>query len=234
MERNTITGEVRELKRKRDELNSQIREKVAEIKKLIEENKGALETYDRRSSPGALQKQVELLEFKLETQPMGFEAEQKLTKKIKELKKQYTELKAKTGAAEIVHEKSREIDHLKREANRYHRQVQEHAQQSQSKHEALLTESKEIDELKKEEEARYQEFLAEKRLYTEVSQRLKEALAAMQTFKDELSKQNVKLKEDQHREEMKSLKERAKEAEEKVRTRKKLTTEDILALQGMK
>jgi uncharacterized coiled-coil DUF342 family protein len=233
-ERNAITTEVRELKRKRDELNAQIRERVAEIKKLTEEHKDALGPYDRKSSPGLLKKQIEMLEFKLETQPMGFEAEQKLTKRVKELKKQYEQVKEKAGAAEMLHEKSREIDRLKREANRYHRQVQEHAQQSQTKHEALLTESKEIEELKREEEARYQEFLAEKRVYNEISQKLKESLAAMQAVKDQLGRQNVKVKEEQRREEMKTLKERAKEAEEKVRTRKKLTTEDLLALQGMK
>ncbi len=243
-ERNAITAEVRDLKRQRDALNAQIREKVAEIKKLTEENKDALakataamstgRDRDRRAaSPGFLKKQIEEMEFKLETQPMGFDAEQKANKKLKEMKKQYAELKGSSEAFELIREKSREIDQLKREANKYHRQVQEHAQQSQAKHENLLTESKEIDDLKKNEQEKYDEFLALKKEYTDLNNQLKEKVAEMQRIKDALSKQNVKVKEEAKQEELKTLKERAHEAEEKVRTKKKLTTEDLLALQGL-
>ena len=42
----------------------------------------------------------------------------------------------------------------------------------------------------------------------------------------------VKLQKKRHDEETKTLKERAKEVEEKVRKKQKLTTEDLLALQG--
>ncbi len=233
-ERNAITGEVRELKRQRDTLNQQIREKVAEIKTLTAANQDVMDRFDRKNNPMALQKMIEALEFKLETQPMGFEAEQKLTKKIKDLKKQFNEVKGKAAVFEQLRERSKEIDALKREANKYHRQVQEHAQSSQSKHEALLTESKEIDDYKKQEEGRYQEFLVLKKVYVDLNQQLKDRVAELQAIKDVLNKQNVKIKEEQKEEELKTLKERAQEAEEKVKNRKKLTTEDILALQGLK
>ncbi len=233
-ERNAITGEVRELKRQRDTLNQQIREKVAEIKTLTAANQDVMDRFDRKNNPVALQKMIEALEFKLETQPMGFEAEQKLTKKIKDLKKQFNEVKGKAAVFEQLRERSKEIDALKREANKYHRQVQEHAQSSQSKHEALLSESKEIDGYKKQEEERYQEFLVLKKAYVDLNQQLKDRVAELQAIKDVLNKQNVKIKEEQKEEELKTLKERAQEAEEKVRTRKKLTTEDLLALQGLK
>jgi uncharacterized coiled-coil DUF342 family protein len=233
-ERNTITGEVRELKKERDRLNKEIREKVDEIKKLSEEHKDVLAKFDYKNSPDALLHQIELLEFKMETQPMSFDAEQKLTKKVKELKKEYNLVKETTGAITDIRERSKEIDRLKREANKFHRQVQEHAQHSQEKHEVLVTESKEIDDLKKKEEELYSEFLVEKNAYNDVSQQLKEKLAELQAIKDGLNKQNVRLKEDQKKEEMKTLKDRAKEAEQKVKDRKKLTTEDILALQGLK
>jgi len=233
-ERNAITTEVRELKKKRDELNQQIREKVTEIKKLTAENKEPLPKFDRKTSPGFLQKQIEELEFKLETQPMGFESEQKVNKKIKELKKQLDESKSQSASFEQIHSLSREIDRMKREANKYHKQVQDHAQKSQTKHESLVTESKEIDDLRKQEEGQYQEFQELKKVYLDLSQQLKDKTIEMQTYKDVLNKQNVRLKEDQKQEELKTLQERANEAEEKVRTRKKLTTEDILALQGLK
>ncbi len=233
-ERNALTGEVRELKKERDRLNKEIREKVGEIKKMNEEHKDILGKFDRKSNPAYLQRQIEQLEYKLETQPMGFEAEQRLTKKIKDLKKQYAGVKDKAGALVEIRERSKEIDRLKKEANRLHRQVQEHAQASQERHEELLGESQEVDELKKREEECYKAFLAEKERYTEINNQLKGKLAELQTVKDSLNKQNVKLKEDQKQEEIKTLKERAKEAEQKVKKKGKLTTEDLLALQGVR
>jgi|GEM_PF-863555 len=233
-ERNKITNHVRELKKQRDALNTQIHERVKEIKKLNEQHKNILEKFGRRNNPSMLSRKIEELEYKLETQPMGFEAEQKLTKKLKELKKEYAGVKDQAEAWETIRAKSKEIDQLKREANKFHRQVQEHAQESQAKHEALIAESSELSDMKKQEEDLYKAFLREKEAYVTINQALKNKVTELQRIKESLSKRNVKLKEEQKQEEMKTLKERAKEAEEKVKGKKKLTTEDILALQGMK
>jgi uncharacterized coiled-coil DUF342 family protein len=233
-ERNSLTGEVQKLKQERDKLNKQIREKVQEIKKMNEEHKDVVGQFDKKNNPAALEKQIEQMEYKLETQPMSFDAEQKLNKKIKELKKQFAGVKDTAIVLTDLREKSKEIDRLKREANKYHRQVQEHAQNSQNKHESLISESKEIDDMKKEEDTLYKAFLEEKTAYLEINNQLKEKVAALQKIKESLNQRNVKLKEDQKKEEMKSLKERAAEAEEKVKKKQKLTTEDLLAMQGIK
>ena len=97
-----------------------------------------------------------------------------------------------------------------------------------------MSESGDLGDLRKEEEKQYKAFLSEKDAYIRINQELKDRVAALQKIKESLAKQNVKLKEDQKQEEMKTLKERAKEAEEKVRKKGKLTTEDLLAMQGMK
>ncbi|RME31757.1 hypothetical protein D6789_01730 [Candidatus Woesearchaeota archaeon] len=56
----------------------------------------------------------------------------------------------------------------------------------------------------------------------------------LQKIKEELNKHNVKFKERQQEEELKTLKERAQEAQEKIKKKQKLTTEDLLAMQGIK
>ncbi len=233
-ERNAITNKVKELKKQRDALNAQIRERVKEIKKLNEEHKDILDKFDRRNSPGALSRKIEEMEYKLETQPMGFEAEQKMTKKLKDLKKEYASVKDQAEAWETIRAKSKEIDQLKREANKFHREVQEQAQKSQTKHEALIAESSELTDMKKQEDELYKAFLKEKEAYVAINHDLKDKVAELQRIKESLSKRNVKLKEDQKQEEMKTLKERAQEAEEKVKKKQKLTTEDLLAMQGVK
>lgn len=230
--RNELTSDVQELKKERDKLNQQIKEKVAEIKEM--HSKSSTTDFDKKNNPALLKKQIEKIEFRLETQPMGFDAEQKLTKQLKEFKKRYASVKDKAEGMIALRQKSKEIDKLKKEANKYHRQVQERAQESQQKHEKLLGSSDEIDSLKKEEDDRYQDFLKEKEKYTEINQQLKEKVAQLQTIKEELNKNNVKVQDTQRQEDLKTLQERAKDAEQKVKDKKKLTTEDLLALQGAK
>lgn len=232
--RNALTSDVRELKKERDRLNKEIRKRVQEIKAFNEANKDLLGRLNRKKNPAFLQKQIEGLEFKLETQPMSFDAERKLRKKLKDLQKEYDEVKDKAGALGDLREKSKEIDALKKEANKLHREVQERAKASQSRHEELVGESKEVDDLKKEEETLYQAFLEEKEKYTKINVKLKEKIADLQRIKEELNKRDVKLKEDRKQEELKTLQERAKDAEEKVKKKQKLTTEDLLAMQGFK
>ena len=147
--RNDLTSQVKELKNQRNDLNKQINDRISEIKKLKDDYKAACEKHHVQGDPSLLKKQIDGMEFKLETEQMSFDKEQKLRKEIKKIQKQYSEMKEVTTIWESAKNKSKEIDKLKKEANRIHKQVQEMAQLSQGHHEELIGESKEIDDLKK-------------------------------------------------------------------------------------
>jgi uncharacterized coiled-coil DUF342 family protein len=243
--RDQLTKQVRDLKKKRDQLNDQINIRIAEIKKLTdgkpmpkfkEERRGRRDRRDKRGdeSPQGIKRRIEQLEFKLETQPMGFAAEQKLTKEIRDLKKKHdTKMQAFAGMEDVM-EKSKQIDKLKREANDLHAQVTKLASDSQKKHEDLITQSKEIDDLKKQEEDLYKSFLEQKKIFAEINARLKAKMGVLTETKSTVKQEKAKVRKKKEEEDKKTLKERAKEAEKKVKEKKKLTTEDLLALQGMK
>lgn len=229
--RNTLTKEVRELKRKRDELNSAINKEVAEIKELKTQYQALLNKSKIKGDPSTMLRGIEALEYRLQTVPMSFEAEQRLMKKIKELKKKQSSL---TGVAELhekIREKSKAIDTIKNEANALHRSIQEQAGASQEHHEALLEQSKSIEELRESEKQMYEKFLEEKKVYQELNNQLKEKQGELKQIKEKLDEHNIQVERSKSDEATKSFKERLREVEEKVSKGSKLTTEDLLLLQ---
>lgn len=233
-ERNELTQKVRDLKKRRDELNNIINERVQEIKKLTDGKPMPRSNKRDKDSPQALKRQIEQLEYKMETQPMGFEAEQKLTKNIRDLKKQLDEKMKDFKGMEDVLAKSKEIDNLKREANELHAQVTKLASDSQKHHEMLIEESKEIEGLKASEQEMYDKFLEYKKLHGEINAKIKNHLGVKNEVKQIVRQERQTARKKKEAEDKKTLKERAKEAEDKVKKKQKLTTEDLLALQGMK
>ena len=229
--RNDLTSQVKNLKKTRNDLNKQINEKINEIKKLKDDYKSACEKHNVQGDPAKLKKDIESLEFKIETEPMKFDKEQKLRKEIKGLKKQYAELSAVTGVWDNVRKKSKDIDVLKKEANQIHKKVQDMAKMSQGHHEELIGESKEIDDMKKAEEEAYQKFFEYKKQFSDINDELKKKLDELKTIKDTLDHNKVELDDLKKDKDTKAFKEKEKKVQEKVKKKAKLTTEDLLVLQ---
>ncbi len=242
--RNDLTLQVRELKKQRDALNTQITTKITEIKasrpatkpetaapaappKRLVDEKG------RPMSPRDFERKIQQLEEKLETIPMSFEAEQKTNKLIKLMKKQLDSIAQSHGVSNELSVKSREIDALKRDANALHAKVTKMAKESQEFHEKMLTLSAEIEALKTEEEGAYQEFLAHKQEYLLAAGDVREQQVEHRAARDAQRDQERSERKKKEAEEQKTLQQRAHEASEKMRKGEKLTTEDLLALQSV-
>ena len=242
--RNTLTTQVKELKENRNKLNTQINQEVAAIKALKEEHQKlivastrAVNTEERprrrgsESGGGSIHTQIKALEYKLETEPTSFDKEQKLVKKLKELKKKVGALNTVHELSKKIREKSKEIDQLKKEANEYHQKMRLIADESQGFHENLVGNSKEIDDMRKQEKEAHEEFMKHKTVYQTKNDELKTKLEELKKIREQLNAHNVKVQGDVHEEERKTLKEKEAEVNEKIKNRKKLTTEDLLVLQ---
>ena len=92
--------------------------------------------------------------------------------------------------------------------------------------------SQQITELKKTQEEAFQIFIEHKNLYLKVTTDLNEQLKVLDTINEQLYKDREYIKgiHDIRRKEL--AKERSQQVEEKLKTKKRLTTEDILAFQG--
>jgi uncharacterized coiled-coil DUF342 family protein len=223
------TVQVKQLKVQRDSLNEDITKDVSSLKLTRKETPQE----EKRESPSFLLMQIKKLEQRMETSVMSFEKEKVLMKEIKTIKKKYLELKAKDEQYTNVKELSKTLQDKKRHADDVHQQIQDHARQSQQFHEQLLVLSKEVDTLKVQEEEEHKKFMELKDQFNEKNNQLKELLEKLNGLKTELDKHNVKTKEERKNQEMEFLKKKDAEVQEKLKKKKKLTTEDILILQSV-
>lgn len=230
-ERNELSSKVQEEKKKRDELNKVISEKIKEVQSFHTGDKK-----EKAVSSHELKRRINSLEKKIETEGLSFDKEKQLMKTINSLKKQYCEAVEEEKKKGVVRGISQEISQMKKEANEVHKVVQEHAKESQKKHEALVTESKKIDEFKKLEKEALERGMELKKQCADMHSKLQMLMPELRHVKEIQRighEQKQRLYEEQKN---KSLQEKAKSVEEKLKSGKKvtLTMEDLLAFQGAK
>ncbi|MBI4918818.1 hypothetical protein HY837_02735, partial [archaeon] len=141
-ERDKLTSEVKVLKEKRKTLNQEITKRIEEVKKFNEEKKKLAQKHGIKEDPSRIQKQIEALEFKIETEVFSFDKERELNKVVKDLKKQLIQSKEVSDIWSKSHELSKSIDKLKEESDKFHREIQQKAQESQKKHELIIDNNK--------------------------------------------------------------------------------------------
>jgi uncharacterized coiled-coil DUF342 family protein len=236
--RNECTNKVKELKKERDILNSEI---TSNIKKIVSEKKttapekevsrDSRDSRDRKNSPSKLKAEIEKIEYTLQTQPMGFDKEQKLRKEMKSMKKEFDEIKNKHKVSDELRLVSSQTNALKKKANAIHKDIQKYAKESQDSHELLIVKSNEVDELKKKEEEAYNKFLELKTEFTKLSNEMQNKSKSFHENKQKIDNTNYAAAKKKHQEDEQTMKEKTKEVEEKISKRKKLTTEDLLVMQ---
>ncbi|MEK6875043.1 MAG: hypothetical protein AABX52_04820 [Nanoarchaeota archaeon] len=229
-ERNMLTDSVKAAKMQRDKLNAQIQQKIGELSKLRKSIPASIHHSDKRTqSLEFLQKQINGLEQKIEHEVMSFEKETQLMKTIKNLKKQCNEQKEISHYWDNVRQLSKEVDMLRKTADEKHSSIQDAASSSQTKHEGVLSVSKEIDELKIQEQELHKQFLATKVEYNTINAQLKTLLE--QGFLRTKKKKQV-ARETASNSVSSKLALRRAEIQAKFKQGKKLTTEDVLCMQS--
>jgi len=226
-ERNKLTDFVKEVKVKRTKLNAEISEylkRMDSMKKSLPKKRG--------ESPGRLREKIEQLNRKIETEVMNFSKEQAINKEIRELKKKLGKAEVEGGSLKDYRKTTQELKKIKKKADAEHKKIQSVAKESQQKHEKILEQSKIIDAIKEEEQKCMAEFLAKKEEFTVVNNKLKDTIKLLHPHKIQLRQDSNERKEQYKKKTKKKLAERKRDAEEKFKKGEKLTTEDLLAIQG--
>lgn len=238
-ERDAFTKEVKVLKKKRTELHKTVKDKSVQHQKSQDQNitESKPKSYqkpsygrknsreDRPKTPSFLKKQIEIIETKIETEVMPFTKEQQLKKQIKEIKRELLQLKEASQATVNLAQSSKELQGVKSDAQSIHKEVQEAAQKSQEKHENLTTLVKEIRELRSEKKKTSTVYGTKKKEYEEI----KKQLDVIAQKKKDMSKEMGMNKKQSF---ASKVKEKTREVEEKIKLGKKLSTEDLLAMQA--
>lgn len=229
--RDSLNQEVRELKPKRDDANKDINAKLKEFDKLKKESISLVNSLNIKDSPFRILLNIEKLEFKIETEPMPFDKEQAMMKRIRELKKLHGNAIILDEANKKIKDTIDGIKKMRKEANEAHKSVQEKAKQSQALHEEILNLSAEVDKIKVDEENAFKKFSEFKKKFNETNSQLKERLKAMNDVKDHLDKISSEKREKRRQEQESFLKSKEEEVNQKIKRGEKLTTEDLLVFQ---
>jgi uncharacterized coiled-coil DUF342 family protein len=228
--RDTLTSRVKVLKEKRSKFNDDIKKKISVLNGLKKQS-SVLTKKAGIKSPSQVKTAIDSLESKLETEAMSFEAEKKLSKKLKFLKKSLEEASGIMELTDKIKKMDSQLKDAKKESNSIHGEIQSLAKESQKLHENLITESKNVGALEKQEKDIFAKFAYFKKTFNEKNKILEEKLSRMSQIKSEIDK--FQLEEDEKRklQDNMIIKNKEHELEEKIKKGSKLTTEDFLAFQ---
>ncbi len=221
--------ELQQLKEQRDKYNDEVKSLIEKIRKLNKEKTKAFKKYNIKVDPSKIQEKINELEKKVE-QEVNFEKEKKLMEEIKKLKKSYEESSEVRQIAENAHNLDKDIKESKKKADEFHRKIQEITKDTT--YEVFMDLSKKITDIKQEQEAAFQRFIDHKNEYSNANQDLKNKLEEYNVLRLVFSKDKEAQKIVQEEKQKSFLKDKIKFIEEKLKSKKKLTTEDIIALQG--
>lgn len=225
-ERNRLTVQVQALKQERDNRNVLAQEKKSERKKVEEHKKAALQELERKEYPHALKARIKALDTKIETEAIPFEKEQQLTKQRKGLKAQLKKTEEFDDLWKELKSVSAELAQARRGAEECHQEVQLLARQAQERHVEMTLLLREVKALRQKEKQLLEQYRQHKGQYLVLKRQAEELLQRI--------KEISFLLQDQERKEI-TRRAQAKTAEirEKLKTKKKLSTEDILAFQAL-
>ncbi len=228
-ERDKKNVELNELKKQRDKYNDEVKQLIKSIKRLNEEKGKTFKKYNIKVDPSKIQEKINQLEKKVEME-VNFEKEKKLMGEIKKLKRSYEESSEVLKIAQEANKIDKEIRESRKKADEFHRKIQEITKDTT--YDVFIALSKKITELKKEQEDAFQKFIDLKNEYAEASHELKNRMDEMYVLRGVFSKSKEVRKEQQQEKQRSILREKFKAVEEKIRGKKKLTTEDLLVMQG--
>ena len=219
------------LKEERDKYNSEVKNLISKIKQLKNEKASAFKKYKLKIDPTHIQNKIEEIEKRLETE-VSFENEKRLRKEVNKLKKAHEESREIVNIAENITKLSNEIKESKKKADEFHKQIIENSKQKQTHYTEFIALSRKVGDLRKEEEAAFQKFMEFKKQFSDVNAVLKNKLIELSKVNESLGKSDKELKEKKEETLKERIVERTKEVWDKFMSKKKLTTEDLIVLQG--
>lgn len=248
IKRDELTKNVKEKKVARDLLNNQIKELITKLKAITKDSPAPKKVQISSShsrghrgdaekmSPAFLKKDIAAMKYRIETEGMSFENEQKVMKLIKEKQKILESMNTQYAHSAEAKELSKQIDKLKAESDVVHDDIQKMAKESQAQHESILSLSKEIDAMRVIEKQAHDESSSLKATFKEKAaqtNQLMEASRSDSTVKRERKRaENATRAAEQQAQIKQMIDVQALEVEKKIKGKKKLTTADLLVFQA--
>ncbi len=227
-------SEVEKLKEERDKHNSEVRSLIDKINELKKEKSIFLKKHGIKEDPVNLKKNIEKIEEKIETEVLSIDKERKLMEYIRKMKKDYESLGDIKLIDEKINEISKQIEETKVKANEAHEKFKQAWKEKKRWYKEFFSLSKQINVIKKQQEKAFDMFISLKNSFVDVSKQLSVKLHLAKKEKDKVEENKQDKKKKKEEIESKIVEEKKKKVEEKLKRGEKLTTEDLIVMQGDK
>jgi len=221
-----INARVKELKQQRSQIKAEVAKKATELKSLQSEIKVLMAKKPQRSF-GVLQKEVEAIEWKIQTTPLTLQEEKQLVEKVKQLEAQLNVHRRIEQLSRKKLELTTELKALKARAKDLHERMVSEAEKSQQIHKEMIKKLEEAKKLKTEADSLHKLFLQAKEKLRPVKEEIDKILEEIKRLKEEMA---AEAEEEKRKSEENLLESVAKNALEKLKRGEKLTWEEFKIL----
>ncbi|MBP5685215.1 MAG: phosphoserine phosphatase, partial [Candidatus Methanomethylophilaceae archaeon] len=226
-ERDSYNQKVRETKELRDEWN----QKVTALKEQLAPYRTE-KTEEKDQVPlKQLKKQLQDLEYMQQTMPLGKDKENGIVKQISVLAKQIEEREKTYEQNDEMQGLVAQLREAKAQAETYHHQVSEYAEQAQAAHDRMIGYYEQADKLRKEADAAQAKFIECKQAADEEHKKHIEQIKSVHEMDKDAAAFKNKKNSVKKKKVDESGKKEAKEIFERFKAGEKLSTEDLMALQ---
>lgn len=226
-QRDNLNKQVRETKVLRDEWN----QKVTALKEQLPPRPEKSGDKEEQVPLKQLKKQLQDLEYQQQTLSMGKDKENAIVKQIQSLAKQIQEREGIMETSEEVRGIVAELREAKAQAEVYHKQVSEFAEQAQAAHDRMIELYGKADALRKEADAAQAEFIRCKQAADEEHKKHIEGIKSVHQFEKDSNKGSKKREPRAGKRSDDQSKKEAKEIFDRFKAGEKLSVEDLMILQ---
>ena len=156
--RDETNTKVRALKTQRDLTRNLKKENIEEIKKLKEKHRTLTAKQPKRAF-GLLKKEIQKIEWTIQTTSLTLQEEKPLVKRANELQKELNHYEQATDLRLKISELQRDIETMNEEAEILHQQLSKLALQSQQFHDRMIEILKKAKELKTQADEYHRSFI---------------------------------------------------------------------------
>jgi uncharacterized coiled-coil DUF342 family protein len=227
--RDKFNNEVQSLKDRRNDLNEKANEFFDEIESFKKEHGGV-----KNRGIKEIQKQIEHLEFRQQTEVISTDKERELIDKIKQMKSSVREQEAELEQNKEIKTKITSAREYRKEASDIHAKVTEMAELAQKHHDLMVEFYRKADKSREEADAQHRLFVeaqeaadAEHKFFIACQKELRDYDKVISGLRKKTKK--VKVTKEQ-----KAVRKEAEHIFKMFRSGEKLTTDDLLLLQRSK
>lgn len=230
-ERDRINDQVKELKQQRNNTTTRIREKIEEMKKLNQESRALAKKRPSRSHQ-ALQKEVESVDWKIQTTSLTLQEDRELVGQVKELEAQLNVYRRLEQLAQKILELRKEARALRSENGLRHQKLTKNAEESQEIHRNMIGKIEDSKKYKIEADVMHKRFL-------EVKEKARPVEGEMMGLANQIRQLRAEIRveeEKERKQDQDALRETLeRQAREKLKRGEKLTWEEfqLLAEKGV-